>query len=232
MESYSLFGYDMDRYDELFEEHLELFLKLNREAVVSWNGQFRPALKNAEIAPRPIQPEIPFWVGVGGSPESAARAGRYGVPMALAILGGELGRFQPLVEIYHQAGLAAGHAPEQLKTGVTGHVYLANTTEQAKDEYYSYYSNYWYIVNRQRGMGLKLSREEFDTMARPETALFVGSPEQVIEKVLRQYELFGHRRFMAQLDIGGLPFKKVAEGIELLAAKVAPVLRRETRLSR
>lgn len=232
IESFPLFGYDTDHYDELFEEHLELFLKLNREEVVTWNGQFRPALKEAEIAPRSVQPEIPIWVGVGGSPESAARAGRFGVPMALAILGGRLDRFKPLVEIYHQAGKEAGHPDEKLKTGVTGHGYLADTSQQAKDEFYPYYSNYWYIVNRQRGMGVRMAREQFDAAAGADMALFVGSPEQVVEKILRQYELFGHRRFMAQMDIGGVPFNKIAKGIELLATKVAPVIRRETSLSK
>ena len=112
--------------------------------------------------------------------------------------------------------------PETLKVGVTGHTYIAETTQQAKDEFYPYYSNYWYYVNRQRGFGTKMSRDEFEQMASPNTALFVGSPEQIVEKVLRQYELFGHTRFLAQVDIGGLPFHKVAKNIELLATEVVP----------
>lgn len=229
IESFPLFGYDINDYDALFSEHLDLLLQLNKNETLSWNGRFRPSIKHAEIAPRPVQNELPVWVGVGGTYESAARAGRMGVGMALAILGGDPARFKPLVDMYHEAGSAAGHAPEQLQVSVTGHTFLAKTTQQAKDDFYPYYSNYWSYVNRQRGMGnRKITVAEYDLMTSPETALFVGSPQQIIEKILRQYELFGHRRFIAQLDIGGLPFEKVAEGIELLATEVAPVVRRET----
>ncbi|WP_409276237.1 LLM class flavin-dependent oxidoreductase [Neobacillus sp. SCS-31] len=228
IESFPLFGYDTDDYDALFTEHIELFLKLSKNERITWNGQFRPSLRNAEIAPRPVQKEIPIWVGVGGSPESAARAGRLGVGMAIAILGGMPERFKPLVDLYRKTGIEAGHPAEQLNVGITGHGYIAKTTQQAMDEYYPYYSNYWSYVNRQRGMGGMIGRADFDRMAGPDTALFVGSPQQIVEKILYQYELFGHTRFLAQIDIGGLPFKKVAEGIELLATQVAPIVRRET----
>jgi alkanesulfonate monooxygenase SsuD/methylene tetrahydromethanopterin reductase-like flavin-dependent oxidoreductase (luciferase family) len=146
--------------------------------------------------------------------------------MALAILGGDPKRFKPLVDLYRQAGIEAGHSPEHLKVGVTGHAYIAETTQLAKDEFYPYYSNYWYYVNRQRGMGTRMSREDFEHMASPNTALFVGSPEQIVEKILRQHELFGHTRFLAQVDIGGLPFDQVAKNIELLATEVAPQIRK------
>ncbi|WP_026573673.1 LLM class flavin-dependent oxidoreductase [Bacillus sp. UNC438CL73TsuS30] len=228
IESFPLFGYDVNQYDELFEEHIELFLKLNAEERVTWSGRFRSPLQAAEIAPRPLQKEIPIWVGVGGTPESAARAGRLGTGLALAILGGPPNRFKPLVDIYRQAASQAGHAPESLKVGVTGHAYISKTTEQAKDEYYAYHSNYWGYLNRQRGMSTHMSRADFEIMAAPETALFVGSSQQIIEKILHQYELFGHQRFIAQMDIGGMPFEKVAENIERLATEVAPVVRRET----
>ncbi|MEH7225686.1 LLM class flavin-dependent oxidoreductase [Bacillus sp. JJ1566] len=228
IESFPLFGYSTNDYDELFEEHMDLLLQLSKNETVTWSGKFRSSLRNAEIAPRPVQENLPVWIGVGGTPESAVRAGRFGVGMALAILGGHPRRFKPLVDLYRQAGIDAGHAPESLKVGVTGHAYLAETTEQAKDEFYPYYSNYWGYVNRQRGMGTRMSRADFEQMASPETALFVGSPQQVAEKILQQYELFGHQRFLAQLDIGGQPFKNVAKGIELLATEVAPIVRRET----
>lgn len=229
IESFPLFGYDINDYDALFSENIDLFLKLNENERITWNGRFRSSLKNAEIAPRPFQNQIPVWVGVGGTPESAARAGRLGVGMALAILGGDPVRFKPLVELYRNAGIAAGHELEKLKVGVTGHGYISKTTQQAKDEFYPYYSNYWSNVNRQRGMTSgKISKSDFEHMTGPETALFVGSPQQIVEKILRQHELFGHQRFMAQIDIGGIPFKKIAEGIELLATEVAPIVRRET----
>ncbi|WP_099360951.1 LLM class flavin-dependent oxidoreductase [Fredinandcohnia onubensis] len=228
IESFPLFGYSTNDYDELFEEHMDLLLQLTQNETVTWSGKFRSSLRNAEIAPRPVQENLPVWIGVGGTPESAVRAGRFGVGMALAILGGHPKRFKPLVDLYRQAGIEAGHNPQDLKVGVTGHAYLAETTQQAKDEFYPYYSNYWEYVNRQRGMGTRMSRTDFEHMASPDTALFVGSPQQVAEKILTQYELFGHKRFLAQLDIGGQPFKNVAKGIELLATEVAPIVRRET----
>jgi alkanesulfonate monooxygenase SsuD/methylene tetrahydromethanopterin reductase-like flavin-dependent oxidoreductase (luciferase family) len=223
IESFPLFGYDVNQYDELFEENIELFLKLNSQEKVTWNGRFRSPLKNAEIAPRPIQSNIPIWVGVGGTPESAARAGRLGIGLVVAILGGNPINFKPLVDLYRQEANEAGHAPEALKVGVTGHTYIAETTQQAKEEFYPYHANYWGYLNRQR------SRSDFEKLAAPETGLFVGSSQQIIEKILHQYELFGHQRFIAQMDIGGMPFKNVAQNIERLATEVAPVVRRETR---
>ncbi|MFC4558343.1 LLM class flavin-dependent oxidoreductase [Virgibacillus kekensis] len=226
IESFPLFGYSTDDYNELFSEHMDLLLKLNENETVSWSGKFRPSLKNAEISPRPVQKQLPIWIGVGGTPESAARAGRLGVGMALAILGGDPMRFKPLVDIYRTSGLDAGHSLDKLNVGVTGHAYLANTTEAAKDEFYPYYANYWRYVNRQRGMGTRISREDFEHMSSPQTALFVGSPEEVVEKILRQHELYGHTRFLAQVDIGGVPFQKVERSIDLLATKVVPMLNR------
>ena len=186
--------------------------------------------RNAEIAPRPLQQELPVWVGVGGTPSSAARAGRLGAGMAMAILGGDPARFKPLVDVYREAGLEAGHALEDLKVGVTGHGYISNTTQQAKEEFYPYYSNYKSVVNEQLGHGGgKMSRVDYDKLTASDTALFVGSPQQIVEKILQQHELFGHQRFMAQIDIGGLPFEKVAKSIELLATEVAPVVRKATK---
>ncbi|MFD1708193.1 LLM class flavin-dependent oxidoreductase [Siminovitchia sediminis] len=228
IESFPLFGYSTNDYDELFEEHMDLLLQLNDNETVTWSGKFRSPLRNAEIAPRPIQEKLPVWIGVGGSPESAVRAGRFGTGMALAILGGDPRRFKPLADLYRQTGLETGHKTEALKIGVTGHIYAAKTTQEAKDEFYPYYSNYWEYVNLQRGMGTRMSRSDFEQLAGPETALFVGSPQQIVEKILQQYELFGHQRFLAQLDIGGQPFKNVAKGIELLASEIAPIVRRET----
>ncbi|MGG3449285.1 LLM class flavin-dependent oxidoreductase [Domibacillus aminovorans] len=227
VESFPLFGYNVNDYDDLFEENIELFLKLNNHENITWNGRFRPALGHAEIAPRPAQKQLPLWIGVGGTPESAERAGRLGTRMALAILGGDPIRFKPLVDIYRRTGIASGHNVNDLNIGVTGHAYIAETTQQAREEFYPYYSNYWGYVNSQRGMSTRMSRADFDQMSSPDSALFVGSSQQIIEKVMHQYELFGHQRFMAQMDIGGMPFNKVAKNIERLATEVAPVLRRE-----
>jgi probable LLM family oxidoreductase len=228
LESFPLFGYDRNDYDALFSENMDLFLKLSENENISWTGRFRSSLSTAAIAPRPVQSQLPIWVGVLSTEDSAVRAGRLGVGMAIAILGGDPARFTPLVDIYRKAGIEAGHALEDLKIGVTGHAYISKTSQQAKKEFYPYYSNYWSNVNRQRGMEFRIARSQFEKMTGPDTALFVGSPQQITAKILRQYELFGHQRFIAQMDIGGLPFKKVADSIELLATKVAPIVRKET----
>ena len=228
VESFPLFGHDLNDYDELFDENIRLLQQLNTNEIVNWQGSFRSSLQNSMIAPRPVQEKLPIWVGVGGTPESAIRAGKLGTGLALAILGGDPIRFKPLVDLYRQAGADAGHRKEDLKVAVTGHTYIAKTSQQAKEEFYPYYANYWGYVNKQRGMGTRISRSDFEYMASPETGLFVGSPQQIIEKILHQHELFGHQRFIAQMDIGGLPFSKVAESIEMLATEVAPIVRRET----
>lgn len=228
VESFPLFGYDFDDYDALFEEHLQLLLELNKQERVTWSGHFRPSLNNAEIAPRPAQEQLPIWVGVGGTPSSAARAGRYGTGLTIAMIGGTHERFLPLMDAYHEAGNAAGYADNELRIAITGHGYIANSTTQAKDEFYPYYSHYMKLIQEQRGMrsGL-LPREVFDQITGPESVLFIGSPQDIIEKALRQYGLYGHSRLMLQIDIGGVPFKNIAKTIELLATEVAPVLRRE-----
>jgi probable LLM family oxidoreductase len=229
LDSFPLFGYDIKNYDELFEEHMELLLKLNEKDLVTWNGRYRSSLKDAEISPRPVQQKIPVWIGVGGSPESAERAGRLGTGLTIVILGGDPSLFKPLVDLYRLTAAQSGHDLEKMKVGVTGHTYISKTNKQAIEEFYPYHSNYWQHLNRQHGKNNTFSRAEFDQMSAKETALFVGSSQQIIEKIMRQYELFGHQRFMAQMDIGGMPFNKVAENIERLATEVAPVIRKETR---
>ncbi|MBS4198127.1 LLM class flavin-dependent oxidoreductase [Bacillus sp. FJAT-49732] len=226
LDSFPLFGFDINDYDALFKENMELFLKINDSERISWSGRFRSSLNNAEISPRPLQNKLPTWVGVSRNIESAAHAGTLGVGLAMVILGGEPRLFKPLVDLYRIVGMESGHQ-DQLNVCVTGHGYIAKTTQQAKDEFYPFYSNYWTNVNHQHGNSFKMTREDFEEMTGPETVLFVGSPQQIVEKILYQYELFGHRRFMAQLDIGGIPFKNVARAIELLATEVAPVVRKE-----
>jgi len=227
VESFPLFGFELENYKELFQEKLSLLLELNEAERITWNGKYRTPLLNAEIAPRPEQPQLPVWVGVGGTPQSAELAGSYGLGMALAILGGDPARFKSLVDVYRAAGIRAGHNNENLRVAITSHGYIAHSNEQAKDEYYPYYANYvsQFMGGKQRGE--KLSREQFEQLASPINALAVGSPEMLVEKILAQHKLFGHHRFMAQFDIGGIPFSKVAASIELLATKVAPVVRRE-----
>lgn len=232
LESFELFGADLRNYDELFENKLDLLLQLNQQERVTWNGKFRPALNNSSISPRPYQGSIPLWIGVGGTPESAARAGRLGVNMALGLLGGDPSRVKPLVDIYRAAGKAAGHDPSKLRVSVTGHSYIAKTSQQALDEFYPHYVNYFSYFMRERGQRFSVSRSDLDPMIAPNNILAVGSPQELIEKILYQYEIFGHSRFMGQFDMGGQPLSKVATAIELLATEVAPVVRREIRKSR
>lgn len=227
LESFPLFGYELEDYKGLFTENLDLLLELNQHEVMNWDGTFRSPLKNAEIAPRPLQQKLPLWVGIGGSPESAVRAGTLGVGMAIAILSGSPEPFQNLAETYRRSGAAAGHTPEALKIAITSHGYIAKTSQQALDEYYPYYYSYRNAISPRPGQDYSVSRSEFGRYVSPDNTLAVGSPQQIIEKILYQHELFGHHRFMTQLDIGGLPFSKVASAIELLATEVAPVVRRE-----
>lgn len=229
VESFPLFGYDMSLYDQLFEEHLDLLLQLNANERVTWSGQFRSSLNNAEIAPRPNQARLPISIGVGGTPESAARAGRLGTGLTLVMLGGLPERFKPLSDIYWEEAELAGHSPNNTRIAVAGHAFIGADTQQAKDEFYPYHSNYLNYINLQRGqISRRMTREEFESVASPDTALFVGSSEHIIEKIMHQYKLFGHQRFLAQMDIGGLPYERVAENIERLAKEIAPVVRKAT----
>lgn len=227
IESFPLFGYQLDDHHRLFAENLALLQQLNRDEVMNWTGHFRSSLSNAEIAPRPLQPALPLWVGVGGTAQTAERAGSLGLGLAIAILGGDPGRFQVLADSYRQAGAVSGFQPEDLKIAITSHGFIARTSTEALDDLYPYYLNYFNSIMTQSGKSHKLSRRDFEHFTAPDNALAVGNPQQIIEKILYQHEMFGHTRFMAQMDIGGLPYAKVASAIELLAAEVAPVVRKE-----
>lgn len=228
VESFPLFGFSLDDYDALFAEKLALLMQLNQAERITWNGKFRPPLRNNEISPRPVQTQLPIWIGVGGTPQSAVRAGALGAPMMLAIIGGAPAQFKPLVDLYRRTGIEAGHAPSDLKVGVSSHFHVQKDSQRARDEFYPYYANYWAVISRSRGREIHFSRSEFEQLASLRGALFVGSPQEIIDKILYQHELFKHQRFMGQFDIGGLPYDKAREAIELLATDVAPVVRRET----
>jgi alkanesulfonate monooxygenase SsuD/methylene tetrahydromethanopterin reductase-like flavin-dependent oxidoreductase (luciferase family) len=228
VESFPLFGYDMADYNRLFPEKLDLLLKLRASERVTWQGRFRPALQDAPIAPRPLQDPLPIWIGVGGTPESVVRAGTLGLPMMLGIIGGAPAQFASLFELYHSAGREAQHDPAQLRTGVTSYLHIEKTSQAAIDEFYPYNTHYFDQLGRSRGRDMRLTRTDYERAASLHGAYFVGSSQQIIDKLLYQHEMFGHQRFMAQIDIGGLPFSKVAQTIELLATEVAPVVRRET----
>jgi probable LLM family oxidoreductase len=231
VESFPLFGYRLEDYHELFAEKLDLLLRLNESERADHRGRFRPPLANAEVAPRPAQGQLPVWLGVGGTPESAVRAGALGLPMHMAILGGPA-RFASLVELYRHAGAEAGRDLGMLAVGVASHGFLQKNSQQARDELFPHYASYFRHSTPNRDRGWQISRPDFEQNAGPQGALFVGSPQEVIDKILYQRELFGHQRCIVQLDIGGLPYAKVAEAIELLGSEVAPVVRRETTSTR
>jgi probable LLM family oxidoreductase len=225
-ESFPLFGHDLADYDELFEEKLDLLLRLNRSDHVTWTGRHRPPLLDAGVYPRPVQPELPVWIAVGGTRASVERAGRNGLPLYLAILG-QPERFGPLAELYRDTGADNGHEPDEFRVGVTSHFYVEPTSQGARDTFFPYYSRY-IGQNMPGANGGALPRDAFDAWAGPRGALFAGSPQEIVDKILWEHELLGHDRFLAQIGLGGLPFADTARSIELLASEVLPVIRRET----
>jgi probable LLM family oxidoreductase len=225
-ESFPLFGNDLDDYDELFEEKLGLLLQLNSSERVTWSGKHRPALKDVGVYPRPVQPHLPVWIAVGGTPSSVERAGRLGLPLYLAILG-QPERFVDLAALYRRTGEIAGHDVESLCIGITSHFFTAATSQGARTTFYPYYSRY-IANNMPSARGQLMSRESFDAWSSPHGALFAGSPQEIIEKILWEYEILGHTRFLAQIGLGGLPFADAARSIEILASEIAPAVRRAT----
>lgn len=223
-ESFPLFGYDLADYDALFEEKLGLLLQIRDQPVVTWSGRFRPALRNAEISPRPLQDPLPIWVGIGGTPASAVRAGRLGLPMIMGFFAGPE-QFVPRVELYRRAADQAGHDPKTLRLGVSGHMYVGTTSQKARDDFYPYYSRYF----QQGGAAFAANgfpRDAYDAWIA--AGLPVGSPQQVIDAIMRRVELLGIDRFMAQIDAGNLPWSMTRESLELYMTEVAPVVKRET----
>jgi probable LLM family oxidoreductase len=227
VESFPLFGYDLNAYDELFAEKLELLLKLRESEKVTWAGVHRPPLDNLGVYPRSFQDRIPIWVAVGGTSASAVRAGTLGLPMALAIIGGMPERFASLVNVFRESARRAGHDPAQLPLGINSHGYVAETSQQAADEFFPSYAAMMNAIGRERGWP-PLGRHDFDAMRALRGALVVGSPQEVIDKILFQHEVFGHQRFLAQMSVGTLPHAQVMRAIELLGTKVAPAVRRAT----
>jgi len=225
IESYPLFGYDLNNYDELFSEKLELLLTLRDNARVTWSGRHRAALKNAGVFPRPDRP-LPIWVAVGGTPQSVVRAAMLNLPMALAIIGGTPERFVPYVELHREAAAKAGHSPPP-KISINSHGWIAPDSQQAAEEVYPSYSEVMGRIGRERGWPPP-SRAHFDAERGPHGAILVGSPQQVIDKILYEYELFNMDRFLLQLTVGTMPHDKVMRAIELYGTEVAPAVRKAT----
>jgi probable LLM family oxidoreductase len=225
IESFPLFGQDLDDYDELFAEKLELLLRVRASETVSWPGtRHRAAIDDRGVYPRPLQQEIPIWVAVGGTPQSAARAGALGLPLALGIIGGLPERFAPLAQLHRRAAAEAGHEPPRLS--INSHGFIADTSQQAADDAYPAFATMMDRIGRERGWP-PMSRRDFDLTTHVRGANFVGSPQQVVEKILFQHEIFGHDRCLLQMTVGTLPHDKVMRSIELFGTEVAPAVRKE-----
>ena len=223
-EAFPLFGFDFKDYDDLFIEKLNLLLTIRENEFVNWSGKFRPAIDNLPIYPRPIQNPVPIWLGVGGTSQSFARAGAMGLPLMVAIIGGNTHRFRPLVDIYRQAGKEAGHPPEKLTVGLHSLGYVANSMDEAIDLYYDGYAKMFTKIGKERGWG-PVTREQFDHLVGPLGAIVLGNPEQVVEKILRHSEaLGGITRFQFQMDIADITHENLLKSIELIGKEVIPRL--------
>lgn len=227
IESFPLFGYDLEDYDSLFSEKLELLLKLRESERVTWPaGGHRAGINDLGVYPRPVQQPIPVWIAVGGSPQSVVRAGTLGLPLALAIIGGAPEQFAPLISVYREAGARAGHDASKLRVSINSHAYVAEDSAQAANEFFPSYAEVMSRIGRERGWP-PTTRRQFDASIAPRGALLVGSPQQVIDKILFEHELFKHDRFLAQMALGAMPHDKIMRAIELFGTKVAPAIRRE-----
>ncbi len=226
IESFPLFGYDLKHYNELFEEKLELLLKIRESEKVTWSGRHRAAIDNLGVYPRSHQEKMPVWLGVGGTPESVVRAGSLGLPMALAIIGGMPERFAPLADLYREAATEAGHDPSSLALSINSHGFIEDDAKQAADDYFPSFHAAMNKIGRERGWS-PITRAQFDEQITLRGSDFVGNPDNIIEKILFQHEIFNHQRFMIQLGLGSIEHKKMMRAIELLGTKIAPVVREE-----
>jgi probable LLM family oxidoreductase len=226
IEAFPLFGYSLEDYDALFTEKLDLLLKIRAHESLTWSGKFRPALNKQAIYPRPLQNPFPIWLGVGGTPQSFVRAGTLGLPLMVAIIGGETHRFRPLINLYWEAGKKAGHPIEQLKVGVHSLGYVANKTQTALDDFYPGYAASMTKIGKERGWP-PMTRHHFEAQAGKLGALLVGSPEDVAEKILRHSEaLGGISRMTFQMDSAAIPHEKLIQSIELIGRRVKPLVNR------
>lgn len=226
-ESFPLFGHDLSDYDDLFDEKLRLLLKLRDGERITWSGRHRPALDDAGVYPRPVQHPLPVWIAVGGTPASVVRAASLGLPLAIAILGGATERFRPMVDLYRDAAERAGHDPDTLPISINSHGHIGDDGDAAADELFPPYASMMNRVGRERGWA-PLTRQQFDGNRTLPGPLAVGSPQEIIDKILYQHEIFGHQRFNMQI-VGTLPHQSVMRSIELLGTTVAPAVREALR---
>jgi len=226
-ESFPLFGFKLEDYDELFSEKLELLLEIRDKEKVNWTGKYRPALINQNIYPRPVQKKLPVWLGVGGTPASFVRAGVLGLPLMVAVIGGETERFAPLVDLYRRAGREAGHHPEILKVGLHSLGYVSSSKEQAIDDYFEGYAKNFTKIGKERGWP-PVTRRHFDAQIGPSGAIVIGDPEEVAQKIVRHSKaLGGISRFTFQLDNAGLSHQQLMKSIKLIGEKVIPLVKKE-----
>src|ERR1700733_13346517 len=226
IESFPLFGYDLDDYDELYAEKLDLLLKIRESERVTWSGRLRAPLNDAGIYPRPLQDPLPVWVAVGGSPQSVVRAGTLGLPMTLAIIGGQPERFAPLVALYRRAALEAGHDAADLPLAINTHAFVGETSSAADSAFAAPYLAMMNRIGRERGWPPS-GREEYEALRSPRGAVAAGSPEQVAEKILFEHELFHNSRSVGQMSVGAVAHRDVLRSMELFGTDVAPVVRAE-----
>ncbi|WP_079515089.1 LLM class flavin-dependent oxidoreductase [Rossellomorea marisflavi] len=221
--AYELFGYDVDDYEDLFEEKIELLMQLNREEKVTWEGRFRAPLRQATILPQPLKGSLPIWRAVGGPPESAIKAGKAGIPMMLTTLGGPSTGFLPAVEGFRNAAKEAGHDPASLPLATTGFLYTAKDSQTALREFYPHLNS---AMIQLKGGGYP--QDKFAAATDYRDALMIGSPQQIIEKILYQHELYGHQRFLGEIDLGGIPLDQIKKNIELIATEILPAVKKYT----
>ena len=227
IEAFPLFGFRLEDYDSLFAEKLDLLLKIRDNEHVTWSGKYRPALTGQGVYPRPVQNPLPIWLGVGGTPQSFVRAGRLGLPLMVAIIGGETRRFRPLIDLYHEAGKKAGYPPEKLKVGLHSPGYVAETTEEAADDYFPGFARAVTDIGKERGWA-PMTREDFDAQRGPRGSLVIGDPQEVVEKIIRHSkDLGGISRFTFQMNAASLPHEKLVRSIELIGKRVVPALHKE-----
>jgi probable LLM family oxidoreductase len=227
VDSFPLFGFRLEDYDELFAEKLDLLLKIREDTHVRWSGKYRAPLTGQAVYPRPLQSPLPIWVGVGGTPASFVRAGELGLPLAVAIIGGEPRRFRPLIDLYRETGRRAGHGPEKLMVGLHAIGFLGDTIKQAADDFYPGYAHTFTEIGKERGWP-PMTRAQFDAVRGPTGALIIGDPERVAEKILYVNEaLGGLTRVTFQMGVSTLPHQKMMRSIELLGTRVAPIIKKE-----
>ena len=225
IESFPLFGFDLNDYNELFDEKLDLLLKINHSEKVTWRGNLRPPINNLGVYPRALNGEIPVWLAAGGTPASAVRAAKLQLPLMLAIIGGMPRQFTPFINLYKKSWLENGHNAEDLQVGINNPMFIGEDGEKAADDFFPYYAQMMDRVGRSRGWQ-PMTREQFDFMQAPEGSLMVGSVEQVIEKMIYEYELFGFTRFFAQASLGFVPHEMTIKSIELFAKQVVPEVKK------